>query len=288
MYGTLTAALLWYQMFVEHLLSMGFVLNEYDICVANKMINGHQLTICCYVDDLKISHIDAKEVTKFVSLIEAKFGKMNVSRGVSHTYLDIDFTIKDKKVEIVMKTYLQECIDAYGEAINTNAATPANRDLFVLNPDSIPLEERRAKLFVHIVAKLLHVCERGRLNLQVGIGYLCTRVKDPRQQDWIKLRRMLQYIRGTIDLKRVVSLESSMKMDVYIDASHATHHDMKGQTGGCIMMGDGVIHGRSNNQKLNLLATVIICHSPYGCCIFMNSRDTKFILEICIRTINLQ
>jgi len=166
-------------MFVKHLLNMGFVLNEYDVCVANKMINGHQLTIYWYVDDLKISHIDAKEVTKFVSLIEDKFGKMNVSRGLSHTYLGIGFTIKDKKVEIIMTTYLQECIDAYGEAINTNAATPANRDLFVLNPDSTQLEERRAKLFVHIVAKLLHVCKCGRLDLQVGVGYLCTRVKDP-------------------------------------------------------------------------------------------------------------
>jgi len=147
-----------------------------------------------------------------------------------------------------------------------NAATPANKDLFVFNEKSQPLDERRAKIYVHIVQKLLHVCKRSRLDLQVGIGYMCTRVKDPRQQDWMKLRRMLQYIRGTMDLKRVVSLENSLKMDIFIDASHATHHDMKGQTGGCIMMGDGVIHGRSNKQKLNTKSsteTELVGNSDY-------------------------
>ena len=266
MYGTLTAALLWYQMFAEFLLEQGFELNKYDMCVANKIVNDSQLTICWYVDDLKISHKDEKEVTKMIEVIENKFGKMNVSRGSQHTYLGMDFVIKDRKVEIMMKSYLQECIDAYGEAINTNAATPANKDLFVFNEKSQPLDERRAKIYVHIVQKLLHVCKRSRLDLQVGIGYMCTRVKDPRQQDWMKLRRMLQYIRGTMDLKRVVSLESSLKMDIFIDASHATHHDMKGQTGGCIMMGDGVIHGRSNKQKLNTKSsteTELVGNSDY-------------------------
>ena len=45
MYGTLTAALLWYQMFAEFLLGQGFELNKYDMCVANKIVNDSQLTI---------------------------------------------------------------------------------------------------------------------------------------------------------------------------------------------------------------------------------------------------
>jgi len=151
MYGTLTAALLWYRMFAEYIMELGFELNAYDLCVGNKMVNGTQFTICWYVDDLKLSHVDSKEVTKMIKLIEDKFGSMNVSRGLKHTYLGINFEIKNGKVEILMREYLQECIDAYGEAINTNAATPANKDLFVVNEKSERLDERRNKLFVHIV-----------------------------------------------------------------------------------------------------------------------------------------
>ena len=52
LYGMLKAALLWYKKFCSELEAEGYVFNPYDPCVANKMINGKQKTICWYVDDL--------------------------------------------------------------------------------------------------------------------------------------------------------------------------------------------------------------------------------------------
>ena len=45
MYGIMKAALLFYLKFVESLTSIGFVFNPYNSCVANKIVNGHQLTV---------------------------------------------------------------------------------------------------------------------------------------------------------------------------------------------------------------------------------------------------
>ena len=42
LYGCIKSAILWYECFTECLKSMGFELNKYDPCVANKMINGKQ------------------------------------------------------------------------------------------------------------------------------------------------------------------------------------------------------------------------------------------------------
>ena len=36
----------------------GFVLNTYDLCVANKVIDGQQCTISWYVEDNKLSHVN--------------------------------------------------------------------------------------------------------------------------------------------------------------------------------------------------------------------------------------
>jgi len=255
MYGTLKAALLWYELLSETLTKEGFVLNPYDPCVANKIVNGSQFTICWYVDDLKLSHASPEEVTKMVSKLEEYFGEMNVSRGKNHTYLGIDFEIRDRKVILNMKKYLQECVDALGEAVNTNAATPANVNLMVINEESEVLDEARKEKFHHVVAKLLHVCKRVRLDLQVCVSFLCTRVQQPTIQDWLKLRRVLQYIRGTIDLPRVVSMSDLSEMDIYIDASHGAHNDKRGQTGGCISVGTGVLHSRSSKQRINTLSS---------------------------------
>jgi len=255
MYGTLKAALLWYELLSETLTKEGFVLNPYDPCVANKVVNGSQFTVCWYVDDLKLSHTSADEVTKMVKKLEHYFGEMNVSRGKEHTYLGIDFKIENRKVVLTMTKYLEECIDALGEAINTTASTPANNGLMHVNEESLLLEEGRKEKFHHVVAKLLHVCKRVRLDLQVAVSFLCTRVQKPTVQDWLKLRRVLQYIKGTLTLPRIVSMSDLSEMEMYIDASHGAHEDMKGQTGGCVKVGSGVLHSRSSKQRLNTLSS---------------------------------
>ena len=58
LYGTLNAPLLFWKYLSGKLELWGFKINPYDICVANKMINGKQCTVLWHVDDLKISHVD--------------------------------------------------------------------------------------------------------------------------------------------------------------------------------------------------------------------------------------
>jgi len=40
-------------------------------------------------------------------------------------------------------------------------------------------------------------------------------------------------------------------MEIYTDAPHATHLGMRGHTGGCVVMGNGVLHCRSSKQRLD-------------------------------------
>jgi hypothetical protein len=65
MYGLLRSALLFYRKLVVDLEDFGFKLNPYDPCVVNKNINSTQMTVYWHVDDLKVSHIDSQEITRF-------------------------------------------------------------------------------------------------------------------------------------------------------------------------------------------------------------------------------
>ena len=48
-----------------------------------------------------------------------------------------------------------------------------------------------------------------------------------------------------------MSIDTLEQMNIFIDASHACHNKMRGQTDGCIVMGTGVVHARSSKQTLN-------------------------------------
>ena len=81
---------------------MGFTLNPYDSCVANKIIDGKQCTIAFYVNDNKISHEDSKVVSKVIEELTEKFGKLTVQRGNKFDLLGMDVEIKNRKVHVLI------------------------------------------------------------------------------------------------------------------------------------------------------------------------------------------
>ena len=52
-------------------------------------------------------------------------------------------------------------------------------------------------------------------------------------------------------MSRLLSIRRFSEMSINVDASHALHNYAQGHTGGCIVMGDGVIHSSSTKQKIN-------------------------------------
>ncbi len=69
LYGTMVVLQLFYKKFVKNLKSKGFKLNPYDPCVANKEVNGEQLTVCFHMDDCKISHLTPKAIYEMIDCL---------------------------------------------------------------------------------------------------------------------------------------------------------------------------------------------------------------------------
>jgi hypothetical protein len=102
MYGTMIASLLYYRKFVKSLTDIEFIINPYDPCVANTIIEGKQMTICFHVDDCKLSHRKKKVMDTMIEYLREEYeiifedgtGAMTVSRGKIHKYLGmtLDYT----------------------------------------------------------------------------------------------------------------------------------------------------------------------------------------------------
>jgi len=123
---------------------MGFELNPYDLCVANKTINDKQCTIVWHVDDNKISHVNADVVEDVIAKIEEKFGKMVVTRGDTHDFLGMRVTFPgDRTVHIETIQHVKEAIEDFGEPMDRGAATPALRNLFDIEGKADELSPRQ-------------------------------------------------------------------------------------------------------------------------------------------------
>ena len=61
----------------------------------------------------------------------------------------------------------------------------------------------------------------------------------------------MKYIQGTIGLPLILSIDKSLNIKWYVDASFAVHKDMRSHTGGFMTMGSGGAYVQSSKQKLN-------------------------------------
>ena len=72
--GLLYSSLLFYRKLVKGLEAYGFQINPYKPCVANKMINDKHIMVLWHVDDLKVSHVNRFEITKFAGYLSSIYG----------------------------------------------------------------------------------------------------------------------------------------------------------------------------------------------------------------------
>ena len=116
--------------------------------------------------------------------------------------MDIEF-IEEKTAKIMKIDDITEYFDAYGETIVKETNTPAKHNVSEVG-NLEQLSEEKMDLVRHIVAKLLYVSKRSRVDIDLEISFLCTRISYGTTQDWKKMRRLLNYLYETVNMSRII------------------------------------------------------------------------------------
>ena len=117
------------------------------------MINGHQMTVTWHIDDLKVSHKDPFEITRFATYLSSIYGKkLSVKRGKVHDYLgmDLDYT-KKGSVKVSMVRYTGKVLRGFPEKVLGSATSLAQDHLFEVR------ERTRSKLPPYNSTTAIHV-----------------------------------------------------------------------------------------------------------------------------------
>jgi hypothetical protein len=254
LYGTLSAAMLFWKDLSGHLYAEGFRANPYDSCVMNKVVEGKQCTVLWHVDDLKVSHVLHTVIEAVLGSLNKWYGQetpLTVTRGDLHDYLGmtIDYGTEGK-VKIRMDDYVDNLLEGLPEDMNGKASTPAAEHLFKVDDGAAKLSPEASEMFHSITAKSLFLCKRARPDIQTPVAFLCTRVTSPDVDDYKKLRRMMCYLRETKTLCLTLEADNLQVIKWWVDASFAVHRDMRSHTGATMSLGKGSIYSASTRQKL--------------------------------------
>ena len=194
------------------MIEYGFTINPHNACVANKDTPGGQLTALWHVDDLKNSCKDGFEVAKIMKHLDKIYGEKLVShRGKKGDYLGMNLDFLEPGVFTVDQIpYIDSIISDFPEVITRTSPTPHADHLFKIRDeeDAKYLPEVQAQLFHHSVNQRLFLSCRARRDIQTAVAFLTTRVRATDEDDWGKVKMVLQYLKGTRLLKLWLTVES--------------------------------------------------------------------------------
>jgi hypothetical protein len=160
MYGCVQASLLWYQLLVEVLSGIGFVVCEVDPCVMRLIVDGIVNIILIYVDDLLV--FATREVLDLVlDILTKKFTWLTVERDRSEfSYLGMQLIWEPDCVIIDMRHYLHQILEGVEGLLRKSV--PGGRDTFQIDSDAELLNNEKRENFHTVTAKLLYLAKRAR------------------------------------------------------------------------------------------------------------------------------
>lgn len=104
--------------------------------------------------------------------------------------------------------------------------------MFKVNRNSPQLSAEDADYFHRMTARLFFACKRARPDIQVGVAFLCKRFKEPTEEDYRKLARVIKYLQGTIHLPLLIGWDETGTLTWSVDAAFSVHENMCSHTGG--------------------------------------------------------
>ena len=260
LYGCIESALLWFRELSGFLARHGFKPNPYDPCVMNRKCKTGSATLGIYVDDILLTCSHPTLASIIIQELEDEYKQLKVTRGLTHNYLGMVLDFSDKGVvhvsqcgmieEIAAAPGIATLIAAVGQP-EAKPKTPATENLFRCSIASPPLGPSLTKIIHSLTARILFVATRARPDLLTFMSFMTKKVLNPTEEDGRKLLRALRFLAHSSDAVLTLGYRGVPSLYVYIDASFATHTDMKSHTGVLCTLGTGAFYTKSTSQKIN-------------------------------------
>ena len=238
LYGCIQSARLWYDKLRSVLEKNGFKANDIDQCVFNKTVEGKQVTLIVYVDDILCLCADQAQHDALANLLSEEFSETKYEKGdvLSFLGMTLDFRVANQ-VKVTMAGYEASMLSDF---ITTGVAnSPAGNNLFNIDSKSPRLNEEERSRFHTYSAKLLYLGCRTRPEIQVATSFLSSRVTVATEQDAKKLDRVMKYLNNTRGAGLVLEGAGNLVVRAYIDASHGILEGGEGHHGLFITLGLG-------------------------------------------------
>lgn len=244
LYGLRQAPRAWFDRFVAHVTSLGFVQSRADTSLFVYNRAGAQAYLLLYVDDMILSASSTNLLHHFVKRLQDAFKVKDM--GPVHHFLGISVRRTGKGFFLSQAQYAEELLERAGMAGCKSVATPADTKGKVSASDGTLIADATS---YRRLAGALQYLTITRPDIAYAVQQVCLHMHAPRDVHLTMLKRILRYIKGTAHLGVQLHAISSPSITAYSDADWAGCPDTRRSTSGyCIFLGSSLISWSSKRQ----------------------------------------
>ncbi|CAM8895779.1 unnamed protein product [Rhodiola kirilowii] len=244
LYGLKQAPKQWHQKFDEVILSSGFKLNQADKCIYSKFdTSGNGVIICLYVDDMLIFGTDQKQVDLAKDFLSSSFAMKDM--GEADVILDIRIKRENKGLALSQSHYVEKVLKKFNCLNYSPISTPMDPSVKLM-PN---MGEAVSQLeYSKVIGCLMYAMTSTRPDIAYAVGKLSRYTSNPSTHHWEAIRRVLKYLRGTMNYGLVYAGFPSV-LEGYTDASWIINLEEHSSTSGWVfLLGGGAISWASKKQ----------------------------------------
>ncbi|KAG9450314.1 hypothetical protein H6P81_010279 [Aristolochia fimbriata] len=262
LYGLKQAPRAWYERLSKFLCSTGFIRGGVDKTLFIKK-KEQDLTIAqIYVDDIIFGSTSEHGVKRFVRDMQGEF-EMSMMGELAY-FLGFQVKQKEDGIFISQEKYAKNLVKKFDLEESKAMRTPMSTTAYVTkDEEGIPTN---TSMYRSMLGSLLYLtASRPDISYNVGV---CARYQSSPKESHVKLaRRILRYVKGTINWGLWFSRDSNTLLAGYSDADWAENvDDRKSTSGGCFYLGNNLVSWYSKKQNSISLSTAEAEYIAAGSC----------------------
>ena len=251
LYGLKQAPRAWNYKLDDTLRSMGFIKSVSHQAVYTSNIKEDRILVGVYVDDLIITGSNTRRIEEFKSSMKTKFEMTDF--GLLNSYLGLEVIQRKSEIRLCQTNYALKVLDEFNMKECNLAKTPMECRLRLSKKGEG--EEVEPTYFRKLIGCLRYLT-LTRSDLIFSVSYLSRFTSKPFSNHMAAAKRVLRYIKGTVDYGLVYVSEREPRLTEYYDSDYAGDLDDRKSTSGYIfLLGSKQFAWNCSKQKVIALSS---------------------------------